>query len=996
MSARRSSRPDFRAIAGAALAGADRVLAAWLPGGTWHGREYQPRNPKRPDRSAGSFSINAESGKWKDFATGDAGADLVSLVAYLEDCPQGKAAEKLAAFLGIDTGSPASRQAPPADPRQGKDAARAGKAAWQPILPVPEDAPKPPAAHPKRGRPSHTWRYRDEAGRLLFEVMRFEAAPPAHPRKDFYPLCFAEGPDGRRDWRFMASPAPRPLFNLHAFADRPESPVIVAEGEKAADAAGELLPDCLATTWPGGAAAVKHADFAPLKGRRVLLWPDADEPGMKAMHTAGELARQAGAAAVEVVRHASFWRYLPRRDKAKAATLKDRGNDANGIPAGYDAADAFAAGWQAEHVRLLAERGELLAAFEALSSRSAGAAAKGSADVCSEGEGSGAPAAGEQTGRRTDRFTVTESGTFYYTEDKSTGELRPLRLCAELSILAKGRDPEGRGWCLVASFRDADGMQKRLLLPLAWFVAEGAEHLRALADAGLQIEPGPHVRRMLTEYLMGTHVDRRARVVSRTGWHGRAYVFATETIGPPDASEELIFEHEGARPAAFRRRGTLEDWKREVAEPCQGNSRLVLALCWSLAGPLLRLTGNEGGGLNLVGPSSEGKTTALHAAASIWGPPSEYVQTWRATSNGLEGLAASHSDAGLILDELGQCDPKEAGAAAYLLASGKGKARAGRSGELRQPADFVLTFLSSGETDLAGLMRQAGREAAAGQLVRALDLPANPGRRLGVFDHLAGEPDGAALARRLKDAAARCHGTAAPAFIAGLIELGDELPRGVRAHRSAFEQQAKLPADASGQVLRGLHRFALAAAAGELAQRLGVVPWPAGEANAAALTCFRAWLAYRGGLRPAEELALLRQVRRFFEAHGEGRFTDYARAENEDSHMPKTLNRAGWRKVIREEADGFDSMGRPRSRPVDLLFFVLPEVARAELFAGFEPAGAARVLAAEGFLKPGAAGEWTRRESIPAIAGKKARVYVFTAKAAGIEDDEPEANAAAA
>ncbi|WP_457589305.1 DUF927 domain-containing protein, partial [Legionella pneumophila] len=46
---------------------------------------------------------------------------------------------------------------------------------------------------------------------------------------------------------------------------------------------------------------------------------------------------------------------------------------------------------------------------------------------------------------------------------------------------------------------------------------------------------------------------------------------------------------------------------------------------------------------------------------------------WRSTTNGLEGLAALHNDGLLILDELSQMDPREAGEAAYLLANGQGK-----------------------------------------------------------------------------------------------------------------------------------------------------------------------------------------------------------------------------------------------------------------------------------------------------------------------------------
>lgn len=91
----------IKQVAAAALGSIDTVLNHWVPGGKREGHEYLPLNPKRSDSKPGSFSINLSTGAWSDFATGDKGLDLVSLVGYLENETQGKAAKRLAAFLGI-------------------------------------------------------------------------------------------------------------------------------------------------------------------------------------------------------------------------------------------------------------------------------------------------------------------------------------------------------------------------------------------------------------------------------------------------------------------------------------------------------------------------------------------------------------------------------------------------------------------------------------------------------------------------------------------------------------------------------------------------------------------------------------------------------------------------------------------------------------------------------------------------------------------------------
>ncbi|MGH8579591.1 MAG: hypothetical protein ACREVK_05510 [Gammaproteobacteria bacterium] len=94
----------YREVARAALAAIDAVLARWLPGGKRQGAEYIVRNPTRSDDRPGSFSINCNTGRWADFATGDKGGDLISLIAYLDRISQAEACRRLGSFLGVATG----------------------------------------------------------------------------------------------------------------------------------------------------------------------------------------------------------------------------------------------------------------------------------------------------------------------------------------------------------------------------------------------------------------------------------------------------------------------------------------------------------------------------------------------------------------------------------------------------------------------------------------------------------------------------------------------------------------------------------------------------------------------------------------------------------------------------------------------------------------------------------------------------------------------------
>lgn len=73
---------------------------------------------------------------------------------------------------------------------------------------------------------------------------------------------------------------PRPLYNLMRI-QVPSDFAVVVEGEKSAN----VLADALwpVVTWSGGSSAWKKTDFSPLFGKKIILWPDNDEPGFKCM-----------------------------------------------------------------------------------------------------------------------------------------------------------------------------------------------------------------------------------------------------------------------------------------------------------------------------------------------------------------------------------------------------------------------------------------------------------------------------------------------------------------------------------------------------------------------------------------------------------------------------------------------------------------------------------------------------------------------------------------
>lgn len=146
---------------------------------------------------------------------------------------------------------------------------------WRVIMPAPENAPAPPATHPKLGRASIRWEYRDSAGRLNGCVCRFDM-PDGD--KEIRSLVFAEHKRWGRQWRWLGFPKPRPLYGLDRLAARPEAPVIIAEGEKAADAAALLLPDYVVITSPAAARPPVRQTGRRWPGARSRSGPTRTNP----------------------------------------------------------------------------------------------------------------------------------------------------------------------------------------------------------------------------------------------------------------------------------------------------------------------------------------------------------------------------------------------------------------------------------------------------------------------------------------------------------------------------------------------------------------------------------------------------------------------------------------------------------------------------------------------------------------------------------------------
>lgn len=289
---------DFAGLSSRLLADSRRILEEWFPAGKWAGHEFKVGNLSgSPGKS---LSINANTGAWADFADNVSGGDLISLFAAKEGIDNGEAYKRL------QNGSAPAALSKPKKPKT---------QTWEPIIPVPQDAPPPPDIW-KGKKAAARWQYmdRDGDGGVYGYTCRFET----DGKKDVIPQIYTtEG------WQWKAMPAPTPLYNWLDIMLGHRPVILVVEGEKKVDALRSLLPHYACIAWAGGANAWSRSNWN-IHNSEILLWPDADEPGQKCMLEIGQML-------------------LKQNNIVRIINTED-------MPKSWDAADAVAEGWDAKKI----------------------------------------------------------------------------------------------------------------------------------------------------------------------------------------------------------------------------------------------------------------------------------------------------------------------------------------------------------------------------------------------------------------------------------------------------------------------------------------------------------------------------------------------------------------------------------------------------------------------------------------------------------------------
>ena len=265
--------------------------------------------------SKGSLKVNVSGpkrGGYANFETGDKGGPL-HLICEAQNCTMKDAITWAKSFLQRDVASNRLPGMIPGPDRKDLHEAKTASVPWKSLIPTSEH----PAPHLGDGclaklahhnNETGRYTYTDERGAPLFHVVRLEPKDPNKQGKMTLPLSYGMDTESSADtpsWALKKyqSPdnSPMPLYNLKELVDHPSKPVLIVEGEKTAEAAQAIFPEMVVTTWHGGAGNVKAADLSHLKGREVVLWPDNDAIGHKAMVALAQGCKEVGAKSIKMV-----------------------------------------------------------------------------------------------------------------------------------------------------------------------------------------------------------------------------------------------------------------------------------------------------------------------------------------------------------------------------------------------------------------------------------------------------------------------------------------------------------------------------------------------------------------------------------------------------------------------------------------------------------------------------------------------------------------------
>lgn len=572
------------------------------------------------------------------------------------------------------------------------------------------------------------------------------------------------------------------------------------------------------------------------------------------------------------------------------------------------------------------------------------------------------------------------AGVYFHevaTKDGAEYMKPPVKLSDPFEIIGRGQSTDEREYRLLQFRRANSKEQKIMAMPLD--IVGRPDGWAFLRGNGIGVNQNGATMAHLANYLQWWGNQTEYRFSKRGGWSDEtftAYILPNgEIVGKPETP--VFYVGDVSKKRAYEAAGSLEDWQQHIARYAEGNSRLLLALGAVFAAPLLGIMKQENGGFHFFGQSSIGKSISGMAALSIIGNPEELKMQWNGTGLSFDNAAAANNDGLIMLDEMGQADGRTLDNAAYAVFNGAKKGQGAKEGGNREHLTWRVLAVSNGEYAPEYFMQKYGLEWQAGQAVRLPAIPADAGKGYGTFEQLHGFERPERLAAHLEQSVKTYHGEALRAYLRYVCQAMQDNPMGFRGRLNSLYADflARLPPDLASQPIRAAKRFALAAAALELAAQWQITGLSEGVGMEGVKTCFEAWLSH-AGKENKEESDILKAARDFMMEHGysERFVTDPKKAAGSINYAGDVVEakrgHAGYRLTAQNGHNGMQ----------DAVWYLLDKTFEEEICKGKDIKLVCNVLAAAGWLQRD--GRNNKKKVPNALVGdnllpRNARLYCF-------------------
>ena len=586
-------------------------------------------------------------------------------------------------------------------------------------------------------------------------------------------------------------------------------------------------------------------------------------------------------------------------------------------------------------------------------------------------------------------YELKDDGVYYEIVIKQEGK-NPLRfwkkLCGYLKPVGIIRDGDNKNWAKVCDFTNKDHVKSKIFVNDE-DVTDPTALLKLLLNNGLEVPKvneifkGKLTNKLLAQYINSCNPTKRFTGVDKVGWHGNCYLLPfvndarnsylvqdTEQ-GETKEREEHILQSNSANPRNLIRQGTLQGWRDSIGKLVNGNNLLMFSIATAISTPLFKKFNEEGCCFHFSGSSSIGKTTALYVASSVWGmgKPSSF----RTTDNAAESLCKNSNDGLLLMDELAEIDSNSLEKLTYLFGNGTGKGRSRRNGEAQAITTFKILGLSTGEIGLQAKLNEKGKSTTAGQSVRFIEIPADSGKGLGIFDTLHGFKSGRELSEHLRKEC-RDSGVVIDEWMQYISSNFNDLQKAIiSASKTWFEKY--LPPNSDSQVQRVGNKFALIAAIGETAIDAGILTFEQGAIIEACKVLFDRWLEQRGNNGSHEFQSIVERLKTLTQEGINSRFLDADGGNDENKNIQKL---AGYKKSRKQPIEDQEN-GTRQDDLVITEFWILSAVFYREILENRNPKIFCKQLIENGYLLPDKQGK--SQQSKRVAKQKPQRFYVISA-----------------